>query len=65
MDISDEVLIIDFSMNIESDDLTENTGAFNFIINSLELSYTDSFFMELGGGNEGVFIGLYHWLQKK
>ncbi|HCT5824058.1 TPA: hypothetical protein OT171_004987, partial [Citrobacter sedlakii] len=47
MDISDELLIIDFLMTIESDDLTENTYDFNSIISSLELSHTDSGFMEL------------------
>ncbi|WES69444.1 hypothetical protein [Superficieibacter sp. HKU1] len=64
MDISDELLIIDFLMTIKSDDLTENTDVFNSIISLLELSHTDSGFMELTEENENIFIEFYHWLQK-
>ncbi|WP_368301689.1 hypothetical protein [Kluyvera sichuanensis] len=64
MDISDELLIIEFLMSVESNDLTKNTGAFNSIIILLELSHTDSGFIELTEENESVFIGFYHWLQK-
>lgn len=64
MDISDELLIINFLMTIESDDLTENTDAFKAIISSLELSHTDSGFMELTEENENIFIGFYYWLRK-
>ncbi|MEH3411133.1 hypothetical protein [Phytobacter diazotrophicus] len=64
MDISDELLIISFLMTVESGDLTENKDVFKSIISSLELSHTDSGFMELTEENESIFIGFYYWLKK-
>lgn len=64
MDIPDELLIISFLMTVESDDLTENKDVFKCIIRSLELSHTDSGFMELTEKNESIFIGFYYWLKK-
>lgn len=64
MDISEEILIINELMASEVDDLVKNKDVFRFIINSLELSHTDSGFMELTKENEGVFIAFYHWLRE-
>lgn len=35
VDISDELLMIEFLMNVESNDLTKNTGAFNSILKNM------------------------------
>ncbi|QOV70681.1 hypothetical protein [Citrobacter sp. BDA59-3] len=64
MDISDELLIISFLMTVESGDLAENKDVFKSIISSLELSYTDSGFMDLTEEYEGIFIEFYYWLKK-
>ena len=64
MDISEEVLIINELMKSNVDDLVKNKDVFQFIINSLELSHTDSGFMELTEENEGEFIAFYYWLSE-
>ena len=64
MDISDEILIINELMSIDTDDLIENKDVFYFISKAVELSHTDSGFMLLTRENEGDFIRFYHWLRK-
>ncbi|MCE0826394.1 MULTISPECIES: hypothetical protein [Buttiauxella] len=64
MDISDELLTIKYLMSIESEDLTENTDDLKSVINSLELSHTDSGFMELTEENESIFLEFCCWLKK-
>ncbi|WP_318367558.1 hypothetical protein [Enterobacter sp.] len=64
MDISDELLLVNELMAISYADLAKDIDALKFIINSLELSHTDSGFMELTKENEGVFMSFYCWLNK-
>lgn len=64
MDISEEILIINELMVVETDDLIKNKDNFQFIIDSLELSHTDSGFMALTAQNQNIFIDFYHWLNK-
>ncbi|MCO6519390.1 MULTISPECIES: hypothetical protein [Snodgrassella] len=64
MGISEEILIIKELMIIKTDDLIQNKDIFRFILDSLELSHTDSGFMELTKENENIFIDFYHWLNR-
>jgi hypothetical protein len=64
MDISDELVIINDLMAVEPIDLIGGVDTFKSIINSLELSHTDSGFMELTKENEHIFINFYCWLKE-
>ena len=64
MGISSELILIDELMNIEINEIIANGDVFCSIVEQIELSHTDSGFMELTRENEGEFIKFYHWLSE-
>ncbi|EMI7477310.1 TPA: hypothetical protein ACRRX3_001644 [Morganella morganii] len=64
MDISDELLLINELMTVPYADLAKDMDTLKFIINALDLSHTDSGFMELTKENESVFMSFYCWLNR-
>lgn len=64
MTLTDEALLIDAIMTIPFAELARDPNSLNVAIRALELSHTDSGFMELTAENEGVFVNFHRWLTK-
>lgn len=64
MDLVDEVLIIDALMCIDEEHLRAHIPSFSKIVYALELSHSDSGFMEVTAENEEDVLRFYRWLKK-
>jgi hypothetical protein len=62
MRLSDELQTINELMSIDTNEILEDKDTFCSIVRQVELSHTDSGFIEITKENEDAFINFYHWL---